>query len=187
MFYIINISRQHGKSRFNEEMFMNTAVEPKFKPAQVQVAELIRKELKRRGLKKTSVRSSHNKVVITVENLCPKDAKDLKKFVGQFELGHFCGYEDTYVNSNKNADIPQVKYVNFYNEFSDDLRQKAYDVMLERSPKNYAFMPTDVTKVFHYHRDLDNRSVTDTLESVLKGEDNLWSRLVWTEDQLSHP
>lgn len=166
---------------------MNTTVEPKIKPAQVQVAELIRKELKRRGLKKASVRSSHNKVVIYVENLCPKDAKDLKNFVGQFELGHYCGYQDTYVNSNKNADIPQVKFVNFYNSFSDDLRQKAYDVMLERSPKNYAFMPKDVTQVFHYHRDLDNRSVTETLERVLEGNDNLWSRLVWTDDQMVYP
>ena len=166
---------------------MNTAVEPKFKPAQVQVAELIRKELKRRGLKKTTVRSSHNKVVICVENLCPKDAKDLKKFVGQFELGHFCGYEDTYVNSNKNPDLPQVKYVNFSNSFSDELRQKAYNVMLERSPKNYAFMPTDVTQVFHYHRDLDNRSVTETLNRVLEGNDNLWSRYIWTDDQLVNP
>jgi hypothetical protein len=166
---------------------MNTAVEPKPKSAQVQVAGLIRQELKRRGLKNTSVRSSQNKVVICVENLCPKDAKDLKKFVQQFELGHFCGYEDTYVNSNKNADIPQVKFVNFYNSFSDDLRQKAYNVMLERSPKNYAFMPTDVTKVFHYHRDLDNRSVTETLDRVLEGNDNLWSRLVWSDDQLVNP
>lgn len=164
---------------------MNIAVqETKFKPAQVQIAGLIRKELKRRGLKNTTVRSSTNKVVISVEDLSPKLAKELRTFVSQYELGHFCGHQDTYVNSNRNDDIPQVKFINFYNGFSDQLRQKAYDVMRERSPKNYAFLPTDASQISHFHLDLDRRSVNDTIDRVLTGKDILWSHYIWSKDDL---
>lgn len=167
---------------------MNSAVaEPKVKPAQVQVAQLIRKELKRRGITNATVRSAQGKVTISVEDLSPKLEKEIKTYVAQFERGHFCGYEDAYVNSNKNNSIPQVKFVFFSNTFSDEMRQKAYDVMQERSPKNYAFLPKEASKIFHYHQDLDHRSVNETIDRVLRGKDILWSGYIWTNDELLDP
>ena len=92
-------------------------------------AKLIRKELKRRGMKCT-VRSSSfaggNSVNVHVyEDLRPEVREDLESWCKQFEYGTFDGMTDCYHYDNRRDDIPQVKYVLFQVEYSREARDAA--------------------------------------------------------------
>ncbi len=86
----------------------------KTKSSQAAAAAMIRKELKKHGIKAT-VRSSSfaggTSVDVTVSNLAPWVRREVEAFVGQFEYGHFDGMYDIYEYSNCRDDIPQVKFV----------------------------------------------------------------------------
>lgn len=163
-----------------------TSTTENFKPSHIQVAQLIRPELKKRGLKNSSVRTRHNNVDVRTENLSPKAAQELRQYLDQYSLGHFCGYEDMYVNSNKNPNIPQVKFMNFHNAFSQDLQQKAYDILLERTPKHLVGLPTKVEELNHSHADSRGRSVTESINEILLGRCQAFSTVFWSQDQLAH-
>jgi hypothetical protein len=92
-------------------------------------AKAIRTELKKHGIPGRVTAKSYSggdSVTVQLQNEPPWTVSRIKAFAGQFEMGHFDGMVDCYEYSNRREDIPQVKFVFVENDFSDELRQKAY-------------------------------------------------------------
>ena len=104
------------------------------KSIQAQAAQMIRKELKKHGIKaKVSSKSASmmTAVDITVYNQTPATMKKIKEFAGQFEYGSFNGMEDIYEYNNSRDDLPQVKYVQVQNEIDESIKEAARQEILE--------------------------------------------------------
>jgi hypothetical protein len=111
-----------------------------------QTAALIRAELKNHGIVARVTCENHrggNSVNVTVYDQLPATVQKIKEFTAKFEYGKFNGMEDYYEMSNVRDDIPQVKYLFVRNEFSDALKQQAWDFVrafwagLEDAPQSY--------------------------------------------------
>lgn len=109
-------------------------------------AQLIRTELKKRGIKasvKSRSFSMGNAVDIDLQDENPAIFKQVQDYCDQYQCGNFDGMTDSYDYSNVRKDIPQVKYVQIRNHFSDALNQKIWDfiraryVGLEDAPADY--------------------------------------------------
>ena len=100
------------------------------KSIQAAAASMIRKQLKANGIK-AKVRSSSASMMTAVDvdvfDMMPATVKKIKEYVSQFQYGHFDGMQDMYEYSNRNKDIPQVKYASVNVEYSDELLQDAWD------------------------------------------------------------
>lgn len=95
-----------------------------------KAASMIRKHLKSNGInaKVTSQNySGGSSINVKTYDLLPATEKLVNEYLSQFEYGHFDGMTDCYNYSNVNHEIPQVKFVFLYNEFTNELRQKAWD------------------------------------------------------------
>ena len=109
-------------------------------------AKAIRTELKKNGIKARVTCDSYSmgsSVRVELENEAPWTVKAITSFVNKFQYGHFNGMEDIYEYSNNREDIPQVKFVFVENNFTDELKQKAYEALLsgfggyENHPEKY--------------------------------------------------
>ena len=95
-----------------------------------KAAQIIRKHLKDNGItaKVTSQNyAGGNSINVKTFDLLPATEKLINEYISQFEYGHFDGMNDSYNYSNVREDIPQVRFVFLNNEFSKELRQKAWD------------------------------------------------------------
>ena len=104
------------------------------KSTQAQAAAMIRKELKKHGIKatvKSQSASMMTAVRITVYNQIPATAQKIEDYCNQFQYGSFNGMEDIYEYSNSRDDLPQVKYVTFINEISEEIKDKAWEIVKE--------------------------------------------------------
>ena len=71
-----------------------------------------------------------NSVTVSVNDMPPWTIKEIEKFTGKFKSGHFDGMTDMYEYSNNDSSIPQTKYLSVNNEFSDELKQEAWQFVL---------------------------------------------------------
>lgn len=95
-----------------------------------RAAKLIRGHLRKNGIK-ANVRSSNfsmgNSVTVKVSDLTPVALNAVQTYCAQYQYGHFDGMTDVYEYSNGNDDIAQAKYVSVSCEYSDTLRQPAWE------------------------------------------------------------
>ena len=61
-----------------------------------------------------------------VDDLHPDIFQKIDEFAKDHVYGHFNGMEDIYESSNSRDDIPQVKYIFSNNDFSDEIKEKAF-------------------------------------------------------------
>lgn len=103
----------------------------KQKSVQAQAAAMIRKHLKKNGIKatvKSASASMTNSVDIYTNDLLPATEKLVSDYVSQFKKGYFDGKtDDSYEYSNSRSDIPQVKFVTYVNEYRDEIKQAAWE------------------------------------------------------------
>lgn len=96
--------------------------------------------------------------------------KQISEFCAQYQYGHFDGMQDIYESNNRRDDIPQVKHVFTEFDFSDDVKQAAYE--WARVQLNYEGdsddLPAQYSDVKHYQR-LGGDFATTTIYHVLKG------------------
>jgi len=109
-----------------------------------QAAKAIRKELKEAfpGIKfkvKSDNFSMGNSVDINwVDG--PME-KEVAKITAKYQYGHFNGMEDIYEYSNKNTDIPQVKFVSNNRELSFDYKKTCADMLNEMFGTSIEIIP----------------------------------------------
>lgn len=99
---------------------------------QAQVASIIRKEIKARGLigtVKASQAAGTTSVSVILQDACPKDLAELEQFTKPYKYGHFDGMTDSYEYSNSRDDIPQVRFLRVSAKFSDEIKQKALNAI----------------------------------------------------------
>lgn len=90
-------------------------------------AKAIRDELKRLDLKcKVTSKCYSGGTSITARvyaDLPPKGRDAIIDFANQYQYGNFNGMTDSYEYSNKQTDLPQVKFVFVEFEYSDEIKQ----------------------------------------------------------------
>jgi hypothetical protein len=94
-------------------------------------AKQIRQQLKKAGVK-AKVRASFDTVNVDLTDEMPATFAKIHAFCDQYEEGHFNGMEDIYEYSNRNPDLPQVRFVMVVNTFSDEMQQAAWEYTKER-------------------------------------------------------
>lgn len=106
----------------------------KVKSIQAEVAQTIRKELKKKFPSiKFSVRSESfaggNSIDIDYINGVPAD--DIRKIVNKYESGHFDGMTDCY-NYHPGRDYPTAKFVMVNRRITEDIREKTKKDIAEK-------------------------------------------------------
>jgi len=97
---------------------------------QAQIAKACRTYLKSIGVKGSCTSESFaggTAVNVDMSDLNPKLHEEISTELGKYQIGHFDGMTDMYEYSNRNADIPQTKYLHINNSFSPELKQRAWE------------------------------------------------------------
>lgn len=114
-----------------------------------KAAKAIRQYLKSIGVK-ASVRSESfaggNAVDVDVNDLNPELYQQVKAECEKYQIGSFNSMEDIYEFDNRNNDLPQVKYVQLSNCFSDETKQAALDY-LRANDGSCSNLPEDYFKI----------------------------------------
>ena len=143
-------------------------------------AKLIRAELKKHGIKgrvRASSASMTSSVDVYLENALPATEKLVEEFANQFQYGSFNGMEDIYEYTNSRDDIPQVKYVFVHNDFSDEMKQKAWDYERE-TYADCAEAPEAYEDAMH---ELCGQEWASTwVHRILGGHEMIVGRTFWT-------
>jgi hypothetical protein len=109
-------------------------------------AKQIKAGLKKMGIQatvKSSTYANGDAVNVNVQNLTPDIYADAANYVNQFQAGHFDSMRDIYEYNNKRYDIHQAKFVFLSNNFTSEVKQKAWDYLrnsfsyLQNAPKNH--------------------------------------------------
>lgn len=96
---------------------------------QAQVAKIIRKALKERGIKASVTSESYsmgNSVRVEVTDLLKSEHEFLQRAFAKYQYGHFDGMNDIYEHSNTREDIPQTKFLFITNNLSEALKEEIY-------------------------------------------------------------
>ena len=120
-------NRTHQQQRERTEMTKQVS-------EHAAAAKLIRAELKKHNITGTVRAKSYaggSSITVTLNNELPATHKAVKLFCSKFQYGHFDGMQDLYELTNINENLPQVMFVFVNNEFSDELRQAAWDLLRE--------------------------------------------------------
>lgn len=98
--------------------------------AHAHVAKLCKEFCKSIGVKcsaKSDSYSMGNSVRVYVENQPPEIIKKLNDELSQYQYGHFDGMTDMYECTNRNDNIPQIKYLFIENRFDDSMKDAAWE------------------------------------------------------------
>jgi len=114
-----------------------------------ETAKEIRKELKVNfpNVKfqvKSSTYSGGNSVDIYYEDAVP--TKAIEAVVNKYQQGHFNGMEDIYEYSNRNEDIPQVKYVMVNRSMSQEAEKQMIETHNELFVESCRVNPNDLNE-----------------------------------------
>jgi len=91
-------------------------------------AKMIRAELKRHGIRARVTSKSYaggNSVDVHLTDELPATIAKVQEYVNQFQYGRFDGMQDLYEYTNRNSDLPQVKYAFVHVRYSDEIRKAA--------------------------------------------------------------
>lgn len=111
--------------------------------AAAKAIRAICKELGLNAKVKSSIYSMGSSVHVNLVNPDPKVMQELESRIGQFQYGHFDGMTDMYEYSNSNENIPQVKFVSASANYSNEIKQSAWDFIranfggAEDAPEEY--------------------------------------------------
>lgn len=94
--------------------------------AHAAAAKLIRTELKNHGVK-ARVRATFDRIDVSLADPTPAIRASVESFCSQFVAGHFDGMTDCYEYSKTRKDIPQVRFIFVMADYSDELKQAAWD------------------------------------------------------------
>lgn len=99
------------------------------KSTHAAAAAAIRTELKKHGITarvRSRTASMMDAVDVTLTDCAPWTRKEVERFVGRFQYGHFDGMTDCYNYTNCREDLPQVKYAHVNAEYSPAVKQAAW-------------------------------------------------------------
>ncbi len=142
-----------------------------------QVAKIARKIGKDMGLKiraRSSYFAGGNDVTVTVYDATPNQINELKSALAKYRAGHFDGMTDMYEYSNHRDDIPQTKYLSIDPEYSDEIKQAAWDLL--RTSHNID-LPVDYSQLT-YNDIFDDECVLSLIHQILRGNTryvNFWN------------
>lgn len=146
---------------------------------QARVAKLCKSFIKSMGYDcraRSDSFSMGDSVDVDVKNIPPDDLEKIKSELGQYKYGHFNGMEDIYEYSNRRDDIPQTKYLSIHCEYSEELRQKAWDYI--RANLSEAADGPESFQDAHQVR-IGNQWGSDLIWRVLNGSDPWMGEEFW--------
>ena len=102
----------------------------KQKSEQAQVAAIIKKSLKARGIPckaKSESFTGGDSVRIKMMDIPADTLEGIKKEFSKYQEGRFDGMRDIYEYNNADNTIPQTKYLFISSDYSDEVRQAAWN------------------------------------------------------------
>lgn len=135
-------------------------------------AKAIRAIIKKQGLKgkvSCSTYSMGSSVHANVINPTKEQYEAIEKEANLYQYGNFDGMQDLYENTNLRDDLPQVKYVIIQKEYTDEVEQKAWEVVLAKlsgmkdAPRKFS----DSWRFFH---PVNNQSAYSLVIEAINGE-----------------
>lgn len=147
------------------------------------VAKLLRKFLKDNNIKgsvKSQTYSGGNSVNVTLQDVNPEQFDLVYEESKKYQKGSFDPMTDHYELSNLNDNIPQVQYTFVKCDFSDELRQKALDVLHAEFQLEYENVPKNHSELNCDHADLDGDYIFSAIRGVLQNGhlyENLWKKV----------
>lgn len=148
------------------------------------VAKQIRAFLKEQGIVGKVKASSYvggSCVDVAITDVDPEKYELVNEFCLKYQKGSFNVSEDLYVFHNVDKSIPQVHHVIIKRDFSDEIRQKALDVLHQYYPFEYANVTKVYAEVGDNDADADGDFVHSAIRDVLVNNSlyvNLW-KWVW--------
>jgi len=97
-----------------------------------RAAKAIRAILKKHGAKGkvgSSTYAGGTSVYVDLINPTPEQYETINTEANKFQYGHFDGMTDMYNYTNSCEDIPQVRFVLVQVEYTEDVQQRAWDVV----------------------------------------------------------
>lgn len=147
---------------------------------QVEAAKLIRKFIKEQKVSATVKSKGYaggNSIYIHLKDANPEQYAIVQKEADQYEYGYFDGMTDSYVRDNVNKNIPQVSYVFVERDFSDEIRQKALDVLHAELPDDFVNVPKLYSEIGDLETDSSGDYIKPIIRKVLQNDylyENLW-------------
>jgi hypothetical protein len=132
------------------------------------------------GIAKVSTKSDSysggSSITVTVIDQHPDTVDALKSYVSQFQYGKFDGMNDIYEYTNRNADLPQVKYAFVNNEKSAELKQAAFNY-LRSTYSECDSLPSDYQAAQNLHVAAHCEYVSALVHRILcdKSADGFWA------------
>jgi hypothetical protein len=146
-----------------------------------EAAKQIRAKLKAQGIS-ARVRSENyaggNSINVDLVDELPATVKAIESFCSQFQYGHFDGMQDLYEYSNRNDDIPQVKYLFVNVKYSSDTQQAALDYCLTHYA-DFAEVPSKYEEAKDQYLPGSDTWVSQYIWKILNGtkDSRFWSSL----------
>lgn len=147
-------------------------------------AKALRAELKKIGIATATVRSSiyagGSSVSIQLENAAPEPYRKFQKVAKKYQQGNYNSMEEYYDYSNVNDDLPQVKYVNCSNGFTDEMLDLSIQTLrrLANDGLRLGTIPEKYSEATSEQKEYAMK--------ILRGKDsqNYFSKHIWTNEQL---
>lgn len=135
-----------------------------------KAAQMIKKHLKANGIKCTAKSSNYSggsSIRVSLENELPATVKLVNDYCEQYSYATFDGMTDCQGIKNQGLDIPQAGYVFVNCDYSDEIRQAAYEYGVARYDMSDA--PAKFNDFLTFEQ---NRLYMDVLNGV---EGNFWA------------
>lgn len=136
-----------------------------------KVAAIIKKELAAIGIPatvKSSRYSMGDSVRVELQDVPPSVAKEIEARYEQYQYGHFNGMEDIYESTNVRRDIPQTKHLFIERNYSEPIKQAAWQWLLDTVPMaGKDALPSDITAPGFQHARIWGERAPEILWRVL--------------------
>lgn len=147
-------------------------------------AKALRAEIKKLGITGAKVKSSiyagGSSIYVEVGDVAPEPYRKLKEIAQKYQQGSYNSMEDYYDYSNTNDNLPQVKYVNCSNHFTDELLDLGIQTLgrLPNDGLGLGMVPEKFSEATCKQKEY-------TME-ILRGQDSMhfFSKHLWTNEQL---
>ena len=138
-----------------------------------QAAKMIRNELKAAGIP-AKVRSSNfsmgNSITVTLTgDPMPATVDAVNRELSKYRYGRFDSMTDCFEYTNRRTDIPQTKYLNIEVNYSDAIKQEAWDFLRNRWA-GWEECPTDYAELTWRHESDTGMNAQQEVRDILCGD-----------------
>jgi hypothetical protein len=113
-----------------------------------------------------------NSVTVTVTDVPYPKLEEIRGKFAKYQYGSFNGMEDIYEMDNTRDDIPQTKYLSIDSNYTDELRQEAWEWF--RTNEQIEDAPENQADLNNYYEDIWGRPGYEIVWRIIQGNVTIW-------------